>query len=105
MAQLKITGNTYPVKDALKAIGARWDADERSWTIASSKIDQARKIVADAPKSQATPGKCLACGKQLATWERQRSVKRCADCRDGGGNARGGQSYYHRGEFILGDDD
>ena len=130
MAQVAITGNTYPVKDQLKALGAKWDADRKCWTITDSKIEQARKIVAGAPQQQAaTPGKCLKChgpvkepykvcyacknqgkclncGAELDRWEKQHGVKRCADCRDGGGNAHGGQSYYGRnGNFVLGDDD
>lgn len=130
MAQVAITGNTYPVKDALKAIGARWDADRKCWTITDKKADEARKIVANAPaQAPVTPGtcckckkpckapytmcfacknigKCLNCGCELDRWEKQHGVKRCADCRDGGGNAHGGQSYYDRGgNFVLGDDD
>lgn len=40
-----ITGNTYPVKDALKAIGATWNTEKRSWMIAESKAEYARAIV------------------------------------------------------------
>ena len=132
MAQVAITGNTYPVKDQLKALGAKWDVDRKCWTITDSKAEQARQIVAAAPaEAPATPGKCKKCGKackapytlcwackcgaqgvcvncnaQLDRWEKQHGVKRCADCRDGGGNAHGGQSYFDRhGNFVLGDDD
>lgn len=60
--QVAISGNTYPVKDALKAIGAKWDADNKCWTITSTKVDEARKIVANAPEqAPATPGVCLKC--------------------------------------------
>ena len=52
------------------------------------------------------PGKCCNCGGPLNQWERSHGVRRCIECRDGGGNARGGQSYYDRnGNFVLGDDD
>lgn len=50
---VKITGNTYPVKDQLKAIGARWDADSKCWMIAADKADAARKIVAGSPATPA----------------------------------------------------
>lgn len=47
-----ITGNTYPVKDALKSIGARWNPDRKCWMIAPAKAEEARKIVAGAgPKA------------------------------------------------------
>ena len=51
-------------------------------------------------------GVCANCSDPLSTWERNHGVLRCADCRDGGGNAHGGQSYHDRhGNFVLGDDD
>lgn len=105
MAQVAITGNTYPVKDALKALGAKWDADRKCWTITDSKADRARKIVENAPAQKpATPGKCVKCGGNVKP--PYHGVKRCSNCRDGGGNYNGGQSYYDRnGNFVLGDDD
>jgi hypothetical protein len=50
---VEITGNTYPVKDALKAIGARWNADKKCWMIAAEKADKAAAIVGTAPKKAA----------------------------------------------------
>ncbi len=44
-----ITGNTYPVKDRLKALGARWNPDAKAWMVSPAKADAARKIVAGAP--------------------------------------------------------
>lgn len=132
MAQVAITGNTYPVKDQLKAIGAKWNPDQKCWTITDSKAEEARRIVANAPAATpATPGKCKKCGHAckapytlcwgcksasegkcsncgdpLDQWERQHAMRRCAECRDGGGRAHGGASYYDRnGRFVLGDDD
>jgi hypothetical protein len=130
MAQVAIHGNTYPVKDELKAIGAKWDADQKCWTITAAKADQARKLVEAAPAQKPpTPGicvkckgsvkapyiicfacknkgKCLNCGVELDDYARRKGYKRCLDCVDGGGNANGGMSYYDRnGRFVLGDDD
>ena len=51
--QVAITGNTYPVKDALKSLGAKWNADEKAWMISSAKADEARKIVEGAPEQKA----------------------------------------------------
>ena len=44
-----VTGNTYPVKDQLKALGARWNPDAKAWMVPQAKVDAARKIVAGAP--------------------------------------------------------
>ena len=43
-----ISGNTYPVKEQLKALGARWNADEKCWMVAESQAIRAREIVAGA---------------------------------------------------------
>ena len=43
---IKIAGNTYPVKDQLKALGARWNGDDKCWMISADKADEARAIVA-----------------------------------------------------------
>jgi hypothetical protein len=107
-ATVAITGNTYPVKDQLKALGARWNPDQKAWMIAADKADAARKIVSGTPQ-QAKNGKphfakCHECGAP------SRGYYRCYDCsleyRDGGSRANGGMSYYDRnGRFVLGDDD
>lgn len=46
---IPITGNTYPVKESLKALGARWNPDAKAWMVAAEKADEARRIVAGAP--------------------------------------------------------
>lgn len=43
-----ITGNTYPVKEQLKALGARWNAENKAWMVTPANADAARKIVASA---------------------------------------------------------
>jgi hypothetical protein len=62
-----ITGNTYPVKDSLKALGARWNPDQKAWMVSDDKAEQAYKIVAQGGSSQSTPRpfrhtKCVTCG-------------------------------------------
>jgi len=39
-----ITGNTYPHRDAIRSIGAHWDADRKMWWTA--KRDEAQALVA-----------------------------------------------------------
>jgi len=47
-----ITGNTFPVKDQIKALGGRWDATAKGWRVPEDKAAQARKLVIDAPTSE-----------------------------------------------------
>lgn len=61
MTKVLITGNTYPVKDQLKALGAKWDADQKAWAIDEDKAEQAHAIVAN--QKPQTPGICSKCGK------------------------------------------
>lgn len=46
--KVAITGNTYPVKEQLKALGARWNPDAKAWMVEAEKAEQARNIVAGA---------------------------------------------------------
>lgn len=57
-ALVAITGNTYPVKDALKALGAKWASFEKCWMIAAKKAAKAQAIVdaAVAPAPAFVPG-------------------------------------------------
>ena len=67
-----VKGNTYPVKDVLKAqFGARWDAPIKAWIVAPDKISAAQAIVPAAPHirssshshSTSSPTKrCWECG-------------------------------------------
>lgn len=115
MPQVAITGNTYPVKEQLKALGARWDGDRKAWMVPADKAEEARKIVAGAP-AKATSGRserryfahCDDCGAASQGWYR------CRDCNMernvGGSRHMGGQSYHYtdsqgRRQFVLGDDD
>lgn len=45
MPLVAITGKTYPVKDRLRALGARWDAATKRWMIDESKAAEAQTIV------------------------------------------------------------
>lgn len=51
MNTVAITGNTYPVKDQIKALGGRWNADQKAWMVPADKADAAQALVASAPKA------------------------------------------------------
>ena len=40
-----ITGNTFPVKEKIKALGGRWNADARGWDVPDSQAREARALV------------------------------------------------------------
>ena len=66
---VEITGNTYPVRDQLKALGGRWGG--RAWLVPADKLEEAKAIVASAgpakPKRCGTfrPRTCAACGQRI----------------------------------------
>lgn len=45
-AMVAVEGNTYPVKDALRALGGRWDAAAKVWRVPASRGDEAAALVA-----------------------------------------------------------
>ncbi len=74
MNLIPITGNTYPVKEQLKALGARWNNDLKAWMVTPDKAEQAKAIVVGAgPKKSSNrssngyrPGRrcyCQECGE------------------------------------------
>jgi hypothetical protein len=50
--KIAITGNTYPVRDKLRALGGLWDKPNQAWLVDESKADEARAIVSAAGPSQ-----------------------------------------------------
>lgn len=66
---ITISGNTYPVKDQLKALGGRWDHARKAWMVPEDKAEQARSLLKPYPERQPrrTNGSrrkaCSHCGK------------------------------------------
>lgn len=113
--RILITGNTFPVKDQIKALGGKWDADAKGWKVPEDKAKEAQALVDSAPAKVASTepskksskkyfAKCHDCGAS------SKGYYRCYSCsleyRDGGGMHKGGMSYRDsNGNFVLGDDD
>jgi len=98
-----IKGNTYPVKDAIKALGGRWNPEQKCWMVSEDKASAARALVAGSPAKRALSsssyargtGTCSHCGDRCNP-----KFRTCYEC------ANGGQSYTDsRGNFVLGSDD
>jgi len=82
-----ITGNTFAVKDQLKALGGRWNADAKGWDVPDDRAERAREIVASAGErtfpasfsrladgSWGIRGKGLAAGAKVAVRKREGST-------------------------------
>ena len=94
-----ITGNTYPVRDKLKALGARWDGDAKGWAISADQEAQARALVEG--QAPGTPGKCSKCGGECKApytlcWGCKPKSSRCREC-GAVQNARGFPRIYRNG--------
>jgi hypothetical protein len=44
-AREAIVGNTYPVKDQLRALGGRWNPDRKAWMVPADKAEEAKALV------------------------------------------------------------
>jgi len=51
MNKTLITGNTYPVRESLRALGAKWDPGLKGWWVPNDRAEEARKLVANAPSA------------------------------------------------------
>jgi len=52
--RFNLLGNTYPVKDRLKAIGARWDANSKVWFVMGSEAYEKALAIVNAQPSKNT---------------------------------------------------
>lgn len=81
-----ITGNTYPVKDQIKALGGKWNNDSKCWMVPADKADEARKLVAGSGGNVGKPSAfrrttCTVCGHK-ATNRYGDVIYRSGECRD-----------------------
>jgi hypothetical protein len=63
-----ITGNTYPVREAIKALGGVWDSNAKGWRVPITKADEARELVnkqteTPAYRNNAPRRTCAECGR------------------------------------------
>lgn len=69
MTTALITGNTYPVRDQLRALGGTWDAAAKGWRVPADKADAARRLVSGSARTNVRPsirrgGLCTRCGDE-----------------------------------------
>jgi hypothetical protein len=67
---VEIHGNTYPVREQLKALGGKWNAGAKCWMVPADKAEEAQKIVAGAGPGRKRcgtfrPRTCERCGKKI----------------------------------------
>lgn len=55
-ARIYFRGNTYPIKDRVKALGAHWDGDQRAWWIGAAKRAAAEALVTGCASTATTGG-------------------------------------------------
>jgi hypothetical protein len=54
-APVQIRGNTYPIRDQLKLLGGRWNADDKVWEVPASASANALALVKAQPPKQTLP--------------------------------------------------
>lgn len=64
---VEITGNTYPVRNQLKALGGKWSQARKCWLVPADKAEEARRLVpAGTPARQNRgPKQCKTCGTRI----------------------------------------
>lgn len=89
MTTVAITGNTYPVKDQLKALGGRWNAAGKAWMVPAEKAAEAQALVGGASKPVARSYTPRNYGRSQARWsgcscgsrDGEPRASDCASCR------------------------
>lgn len=88
MKTIIITGNTFPVKDQLKSMGGKWNAEQKGWEIPVNKQMEAQKLVNNAPKVAInkssnfnySPSRCKLCGCSASRYNKIYRNGICKDC-------------------------
>lgn len=68
---VEITGNTYPVRDQLKALGGVWNKSRKCWMVPADKADAAMQLAGpNRYESKPRPnggrrGACATCGCRI----------------------------------------
>lgn len=62
-----ITGNTFPVKDQLRAMGGKWNPRLKGWDVPESMVEKAQALVASKSqlRSGYQPRTCQTCSKKI----------------------------------------
>ncbi len=76
-----ITGNTYPVRSALAAMGGYWDKASKAWMVPSDKADAARKLVSGASKTSYKPARPAHSARTGCSCGSVEGRPRATDCR------------------------
>lgn len=80
-----VSGNTYPVKDQIKALGGRWNPDRKVWMVPDAVADEAQRLVAGAGPSRSYSSRGRGCGCDCGDCDPCRCESHC--------NCRGGNVY------------
>lgn len=76
---LFVTGNTFPVKDQLRALGCRWNADHNAWTTTDpATLEKANAVVTAGGLKADLKGSA----SPAAAGSRYRSSRRCRECKE-----------------------
>jgi len=65
-----ITGNTYPVKERLKALGGTWNSAAQGWNVPDHNAEAARKLVEAAGPSTYVPRRRSSRSRTTSTYTR-----------------------------------
>jgi len=79
---VEVPGNTYPVREQLRAMGGTWDGAAKVWRVPASRLEAAKALVTGAPKSTFRHTKCTQCGARpnARGWPRIYRNGICSDC-------------------------
>jgi hypothetical protein len=60
MAMIEITGNTYPVREHLRALGGKWNPARKCWMVPETQAEQAKELVSGGASSAPSASSAVA---------------------------------------------
>lgn len=65
---IPVSGNTYPIKDQLKALGGRWNAAQKCWMMPANVADKAFALLQAAPRGYVRSAASQPARRSRGTW-------------------------------------
>lgn len=54
---VEIYGNTYPIREELKALGGKWDAERKCWLVPADRAGEAKRLLRHSTDGYRSPFK------------------------------------------------
>ena len=98
-----VTGNTYPIKDQIKALGGRWNGHEKQWYVPNDKTETVIGLLKNAGVGERFSGRSTTRSGTSSRDNGPRAAARRAGVRGGMSRCPECGGWRHRSDLMCGE--